>query len=170
MGVAGLIFEPRPPNFENQYNFGRCSNDAKMIFWHLYWFQIFKDQCGVFVHICSCPCIIVNIISCKAVTNMYCNVLYVPTCHIWVTEMFNWKEFQNFVTNSYETVTLVMSSSWAGWADDFFAQLSWYWSIFHSFLLGKFPRLDKFPLELIYKQENIFFCKTLLRKVKQLLN
>ena len=32
MGVAGLIFEPQPPNFENQYNFWRCSNDAKMIF------------------------------------------------------------------------------------------------------------------------------------------
>ena len=48
MGVAGLIFEPPPPNFENQYNFWRCSIDAKMIFWYLYWFQIFKDQCGVF--------------------------------------------------------------------------------------------------------------------------
>ena len=48
MGVAGLIFEPHPPNFENQYNFWRCSNDAKMIFWFLYWFQIFKDQFGVF--------------------------------------------------------------------------------------------------------------------------
>ena len=27
-----------------------------MIFWYLYWFQIFKNQCGsVPVHICSCP-------------------------------------------------------------------------------------------------------------------
>ena len=48
MGMAGLIFEPHPPNFENQYNFWRCSNDAKMIFLFLYWFQIFKDQYGVF--------------------------------------------------------------------------------------------------------------------------
>jgi hypothetical protein len=32
MGVAGLIFEAYPPNFENQYNFERCSNDIKMIF------------------------------------------------------------------------------------------------------------------------------------------
>jgi hypothetical protein len=31
MGMAGLIFEPHPPNFENQYNFLRCLNDAKMI-------------------------------------------------------------------------------------------------------------------------------------------
>ena len=27
MGVEGLIFEPRPPSFENQYNFWRCLND-----------------------------------------------------------------------------------------------------------------------------------------------
>ena len=38
MGVAGLIFEPHPPNFENQYNFWRCLNDIKMIFSYLYWF------------------------------------------------------------------------------------------------------------------------------------
>ena len=41
IGMAGLIFQPHPPNFENQYNF--CSNDPEMIFWFLYWFQIFKD-------------------------------------------------------------------------------------------------------------------------------
>ena len=30
------------------HNLWRCSNDVKMIFWYLYWFQIFKDpvQCG----------------------------------------------------------------------------------------------------------------------------
>ena len=48
MGVSGLIFEPHFPNFENQYNFWRCSNDAEMIFRFLYWFQIFKDQGGLF--------------------------------------------------------------------------------------------------------------------------
>ena len=48
MGVAGLNLEPCPPNFENQNNFWRCSNYIKMIFWYLYWFQKFKDQCGVF--------------------------------------------------------------------------------------------------------------------------
>ena len=32
MDIAGLNFEPCPLNFENQYNFRRCSNDAKMIF------------------------------------------------------------------------------------------------------------------------------------------
>jgi hypothetical protein len=34
MGVAGLMFEPHPANFEKQF------------FGHLYWFQIFKDQWG----------------------------------------------------------------------------------------------------------------------------
>jgi hypothetical protein len=46
--TSKLIFEPHSSNFENQYNFWRCSNDSKIIFWFLYWFQIFKDQCGVF--------------------------------------------------------------------------------------------------------------------------
>jgi len=32
MGVAGLIFEPRPLNFENQHNFWRCLNDIKTFF------------------------------------------------------------------------------------------------------------------------------------------
>ena len=42
MGVAGLIFEPHPPNFQNQYNFFRCTNDVTMIFWDLYSFRIWK--------------------------------------------------------------------------------------------------------------------------------
>ena len=32
MGVAGLMFEPHPPDFENLYNFKRCSNDVKTFF------------------------------------------------------------------------------------------------------------------------------------------
>ena len=44
MGVASLIFEPRPPNFENQYNFWRCLNGIKTIFWYLYWFQIYQKS------------------------------------------------------------------------------------------------------------------------------
>ena len=57
MGMAGLTFDPHPPNFENKYNFWRFSNDAKMIFWFLYWFQIFKNQYGSILSIiCSCPC------------------------------------------------------------------------------------------------------------------
>ena len=48
MGVAGLMLEPSPPNFENLYNFHRCSNNVKNIFLYLLWFQIFENQCGVF--------------------------------------------------------------------------------------------------------------------------
>ena len=48
MSVADLIFEPQPPNFENLSIFQRFSNDVKMIFSFLYWFQIFKDLCGSF--------------------------------------------------------------------------------------------------------------------------
>ena len=47
MGVAGSIFESHPKNFQNQYNFWRCSNDITMIFSYLYQFQICKNQCGV---------------------------------------------------------------------------------------------------------------------------
>ena len=35
MALAGLIFEPNPQNFENQYNFWRCLNGTKIIFWYL---------------------------------------------------------------------------------------------------------------------------------------
>ena len=42
MGMAGLVFEPHPPNFQNQYNFFRCTNDITMIFWDLYFFRIWK--------------------------------------------------------------------------------------------------------------------------------
>ena len=47
MGMAGLIFEPRPPYFANQCNFCRCTNDVTMTFWYLYWFQICKKPLGV---------------------------------------------------------------------------------------------------------------------------
>ena len=47
MGVASLIFEPHPPNFANQYNFFRWTNDVTMVFWYLYWFQIYKNPQGV---------------------------------------------------------------------------------------------------------------------------
>ena len=36
MGVAGIIFEPHPPNFENLYNFWRCLNGIKIIFGPFY--------------------------------------------------------------------------------------------------------------------------------------
>ena len=43
-GMAGSIFEPHPPNFQNQDNFWKWSNDITMIFWYLCWFKIFKKS------------------------------------------------------------------------------------------------------------------------------
>jgi hypothetical protein len=42
MGVEGVIFESHPPNFENLYNFLRCSNDFLISLL----VSDFKDQCG----------------------------------------------------------------------------------------------------------------------------
>ena len=48
MGVAGLIFEPHPPNFQNQYNF----EDAQMMFKYVFdfstGFRFSKISVGVF--------------------------------------------------------------------------------------------------------------------------
>ena len=55
MGMAGLIFEPHPPNFENQYNFWRCSNDAIMIFDFSTGFRFSKISVECSFHLCSCP-------------------------------------------------------------------------------------------------------------------
>jgi hypothetical protein len=53
MGMAGLAFEPCPPIFENQYNFGRCSNDAKIIFDFSTGFGFSKISVECSVHIYS---------------------------------------------------------------------------------------------------------------------
>ena len=46
MGVAGFMFEPHPPNFENLYIFKDVEMMLKWFFDYLYWFQIFKIQWG----------------------------------------------------------------------------------------------------------------------------
>ena len=63
IAVAGSIFEPHPPNFGNQYNFRRCSNNDEMNFWFLNWFQIFKVQCG------SVPSISVAVLALACTSN-----------------------------------------------------------------------------------------------------
>ena len=53
MGVAGLIFEPCPPNFENQYNFWSscCKNNVFFIqylsYWRIYGHLKVKVKMGV---------------------------------------------------------------------------------------------------------------------------
>ena len=55
MGMAGLIFEPRPPNFEKFYK------DVQMmltIFFDIptgFRFSKISEECSV--HLCSCPCL-----------------------------------------------------------------------------------------------------------------
>ena len=46
MGVAGLIFEPHPPNFENLYIFERGSNDVKGFFDISTGFRFSKNSVG----------------------------------------------------------------------------------------------------------------------------
>ena len=43
-GVAGLIIEPSPPNFEKQYNFWRCLSGISTSF------KFSKDQCECTLH------------------------------------------------------------------------------------------------------------------------
>ena len=41
MGVAGLVFEPPPPNFEKMHNFPRYTNDIIMKYGYFHWFKSF---------------------------------------------------------------------------------------------------------------------------------
>ena len=65
MVMAGLIFVPHPPNFENQYNIGRCSNNVSMIlFYFSTSFRFSKISAKYSIHICSCPWINVYNFAC----------------------------------------------------------------------------------------------------------
>ena len=47
MGVAGLVFEPPPPNFEKMHNFSRYTNDIIMNYGYFHWFKSLKKSLGV---------------------------------------------------------------------------------------------------------------------------
>ena len=47
MAVAGLVFEPRPPNFEKMHNFPRYTNDIITNYEYFYWFKSLKKSLGV---------------------------------------------------------------------------------------------------------------------------
>ena len=47
MGVAGLVFEPPPPNFEKMHNFPRYTNDIIMNYGYFHWFKSLKKSLGV---------------------------------------------------------------------------------------------------------------------------
>ena len=56
MGVAGVIFEPHPPNFENLYTFKDVQMMLKRFFDVSTDFRFSKISVECSVHICSCPC------------------------------------------------------------------------------------------------------------------
>ena len=60
MGKAGLILEPCPPNFENQYNFWRCVNDIEIIFWYLLVSDFQRSVWSVQSISVTCPCSIIQ--------------------------------------------------------------------------------------------------------------
>ena len=47
MGVAGLVFEPPPPNFEKMHNFPRYTNNIIMKYGYFHWFKSLKKSLGV---------------------------------------------------------------------------------------------------------------------------
>ena len=47
MGMAGLVFEPPPPNFEKMHNFPRYTNDIIMNYGYFHWFKSLKKSLGV---------------------------------------------------------------------------------------------------------------------------
>ena len=47
MGVAGLVFKPRPPNFEKMHNFPKCTNDITMKYGYFHWFKSLEKSLGV---------------------------------------------------------------------------------------------------------------------------
>ena len=47
MGVAGLVYEQRPPNFEKMHYFPRYTNDIIMNYGHFHWFKSLKKSLGV---------------------------------------------------------------------------------------------------------------------------
>ena len=74
MDVVGLIFGPNPPNFENQYNLWRCSNDAKQFFFS----TGVKDQCGVFRPYLQLSLYFQYSLSCKGVSESLAFGLTLP--------------------------------------------------------------------------------------------
>ena len=50
MGIAGLIFELHPPNFQKMCIFWRCTNGISTIFCYLLWFQFCKNCQSLPVH------------------------------------------------------------------------------------------------------------------------
>ena len=57
MGVAGIIFEPHPPNFEIYTTFKDVQMMLKIFFLIFTGFRFSKISVECSVHLCSCPCV-----------------------------------------------------------------------------------------------------------------
>ena len=57
MGTTGFIFQLNPPNFANQYNFSRWSNDVAIFFFFFAGFRFANISVECSILTCICPCI-----------------------------------------------------------------------------------------------------------------
>ena len=57
MGMAGLIFEPHPPNLKINTSFEDVQMMLKLFFDFSIGFRFSKISVECSVHICSCPCV-----------------------------------------------------------------------------------------------------------------
>ena len=96
MGLAGLIFEPYPSIFENQYNFWRCSNDFQMISQLVSDFQRSLWECSV--HICSCPWL-------RADLNIKVCHSIIKRCSIYVLSKLSL--FEILETRAFHSITIL---------------------------------------------------------------
>ena len=96
--VAGSIFESHPPNFENQYNFWRCSNDTQIIF--LISLLVSDFQRSVW----SVPSISLAV-PCLVFDETFYNV---PLYFLWIR--WSTPSFHNFIFNKKGQGTYLISS------------------------------------------------------------
>ena len=103
MGVAGWMFEPHPPNFENLYNFWYVQMMLKWLFDYLYWFQIFKDQCG------SIPSIPVGVLKLRCIPVGYdigLGVSFKSICFDFFSTYVGSSVIWTRTCNSFDIITL----------------------------------------------------------------
>ena len=70
MGMAGLIFEPHPPNFEISTTFEDVQLMLKLFFDFSTGFRFSQISVECSVHICSCPWMILHIF-CEQTENTF---------------------------------------------------------------------------------------------------
>ena len=83
MGVAGTIFELRPPDFGKILIFSKCSNDSKTIFWYFQRSEKYKKSVSLSIQLIPRS---TNRVKCRyfwvqgVIFLVFCAY---PFCHIW---------------------------------------------------------------------------------------